>query len=230
MKVFIILTFLIFVFCFGSANASSNPPSDSLKKYKFNFFFDGRKSFISGNPVSIGGVRLGIQHVQKWRIGIGLYGLNTTILRNVIINQGTSAEKAVEAKLEFGYLSFYYERILYKSNKWEISIPVQLGAGDAKLTYLDSSRVVAINKRSVSLIEPSVMAEYRFLKWAGVGVGLGLRKMLVKSEVLEDNFNAPIYLIKLKIHFGDLYKGWRGRRKEKKDRRSDAKISERSDN
>jgi hypothetical protein len=195
-----------------------------LRKFKFVFALDGKKSFIASQKVNILGVKLGFQYKNRFRAGLGLYRLSKPAPIKAPINIGTASEKIVDASLDFSYLSAVVEPIFLKTKKWELSAPVHLGSGTASLSYIDSNTTVPqeklINEKKTGLLEVSFVAEYKLLRWLGFGAGIGYRQMLTSDDILRKNFNGPIYLFKMKIYFHEIYNMIFKERRKKKEVRS----------
>jgi hypothetical protein len=48
--------------------------------------------------------------------------------------------------------------------------------------------------------------EHRFLKYFAAGGGVGFRLMLKNNTALDERFSAPIYLLRFRILFEELYR------------------------
>jgi hypothetical protein len=200
------------------ADTVTAPP---VKKFKFIHSFDGKKSFIASQKVSVFGFRLGLQYKDKFRTGMGLYFQSSPSNETYTFNE-TISPKTVTAKLDFSYLTLFYEPIVFQDrhHRWVLSVPTQLGVGTAQLSYMDSTQTVperkVIYSKSAVLTEVVFMAEYRLFRWLGFGSGVGLRLMLTDDEIIKRNLNAPIYVFKIRISWGELYKmAFKEKRKKK---------------
>lgn len=157
--------------------------------------FDSRGSFISNEIAQIKSVKLGLTYNKQFTIALGYNWLNT--------NFETTIGNGVKAKLNMQYITPYIEYSFLERKNIEVTIPVYLGLGRA--FYQDEQK----NNHQQNFIltyEPAMTATYRFLKYFGVGAGLGYRLMLVGNNKINEQFNSPIYLFKAKIFFGRLYK------------------------
>lgn len=54
--------------------------------------------------------------------------------------------------------------------------------------------------------EQSITAEYRVLKYLGLGFGLGYRFVVYNKTAINEKLSAPVYIARLKLYFGDIYK------------------------
>jgi hypothetical protein len=207
----------LFLFCliiFNQANAEICADTATplpVKKFKFIHSFDGKKSFLASQKVGIFGCRLGLQYKDKFRTGMGFYFLSGPSNEIYTFNE-TISPKTVKAKLDFSYLTLFYEPIVFQDchQRWVLSVPTQMGVGTAQLSYMDSTQTVPERKviyaKSAVLTEVVFMAEYRLFRWLGFGSGVGLRVMLTNDEIIKRNLNAPIYVFKIRIGWGELYK------------------------
>jgi len=215
-----LLLFLIFILSPLLSIAQDRDSTTIVRKNNVRFVFslDGRRSFIGGHRVGIGGLRLGIQYKDRFRTGLGFYGSDAPFKGNKRLNKDTPKERRLRGQLNFGYSALFFEPIFFKNKRWEISTPIILGVGDAKLTFYNpDSSIFSSTKQTFSLLELSSTVEYKFLRWAGLGAGLGYRTVFSEEKFITDNFNAPIYIIKVKIFIGELYRGIRKKRKDKLD-------------
>lgn len=171
--------------------------SESLKKKpKFFAGFDSRHSFISRRQVNIGGVRLGLTYDQRVRFSFGLYFLVTPFFRNQILSNGDT----ITSKLGFAYFAGACEYVFFKSKRWEISVPFYTGIGGTSLSRRDSTKGLIIP------LESSVNAVYKIWPWLGLGWGVGYRFMLVNNKKVPENFNNPIYVLGIRLYFGEIYR------------------------
>lgn len=166
---------------------------------------DSRGSFISNSNVTIMGVKAGLEHAGRFQYGVGYSFLWTPVEAPRTVN----GVAAVPTTLRLGYLAPYVEYAFYQRGPWEVRIPVQFGIGSGSLAYFDTENRKQRTARSLLLIyEPSMTVQYRFLKYFGANVGWGYRLLLVRTD-LDERLTAPIYVLGLKVFFGDLWKDLR---------------------
>lgn len=175
-------------------------------KPKLVFKFDTRNSFITAQKAKIFGIKLGLNYNETVKLGIGFNSLLTDIYTDVQMKYGANEIDTV-ARLSFFYVSPYFEYVFYRNKKWEHSIPIQIGFGSSGYKYRNrAGTLIKENYEPVVLYEPSMTTQYKFLSWAGIGLGLGYRVMLLKNRDTNVNFNSPIYVLKLNLFPGNLYK------------------------
>lgn len=161
--------------------------------------FDSRRSFISSRDVSIFGVRAGFDLAPKVRMGFGLYGLSTPFYRNFITYNDSTCLDTIQGRLQFGYMSVFWEYVLLQNRRWEFSAPIHIGIGASEFRGVDQTR------NPVGVTEVSIQGQYKILTWFGLGAGVGYRVLMPRNQAVTENFNAPLYAIRMKLFIGELY-------------------------
>ena len=165
---------------------------------RFVAYLDGRGAFISRNGVRVIGVKAGLQYGEKLTYGLGYNQLSTDYDNNVF-HEGVDKE----VELRYWYISPFVEYTFYRDRKWELMIPVQFGFGESYYeTKVDDRQ---INYSFVVSYEPAIAFQYRFLEVFGAGFGLGYRLMIIPNPELEETFTSPVYMLKFKVYFDDLF-------------------------
>jgi len=147
-----------------------------------------------------------VEFNERFRIGGGFSNLskNHSPFLDRNINDGDSVYLA---KLKFNYIAYFVEYVFYNRKKWEFSVPIQLGIGSSKYQYTDKDgNEKDVDKNVIILYEPAITGQFKITRWFGVGVGAGFRIMLLNNKAIEEGFNSPIYIFKLKVFFGEIYK------------------------
>lgn len=204
---------ILFLFFFAGAEAQLDKDvwlvngwrhlGEGFKEYRVDFVLDGRNSFDEGTPVSVGGIRIGIEHHRVNRIGIGFYGLNQPVQKPAYTSADTSASPV---RFSLNYRTLYYERVLYFNPKWEWSGTLHLGAGEVEVVGRepdtgDWSGVEVVN---VNPVELSSSGFYHLSWWLSVGFGAGYRWMLNTPEQIRPSYASTVYLAKVKLRIGKL--------------------------
>ena len=67
---------------------------------------------------------------------------------------------------------------------------------------------LAITKASswIIIYEPAMTIEYKFMRYFGLGGGVGFRLAIKSNQQIKESFTAPEYILRVKIYFGDIYK------------------------
>ena len=111
----------------------------------------------------------------------------------------------IKTRLRMRYVSLYVEYVYYRKNKWELSVPVQLGLGSTKYVAFSNPD---INLRSkghlVILYEPCLSVNYRVLPFVALGTEMGLRLAMYKDKQVKEQLTAPIYVFKVLFYWSDM--------------------------
>jgi hypothetical protein len=166
---------------------------------KLSLGLDSRRSFISNRDVKMLGLRVSMDFQNRARLGFGLYFLASPYYRlfNEIDAQGLPT--TARHKLQFTYISAYFEYVILSSLRWEFSMPVHLGIGDVGFVGLVEE------PKSVLLTEATLLGSYKIFPFLGLGGGVGYRQILAGGTLIRENFNSPTYSFGLKFWFGYLY-------------------------
>ena len=171
-------------------------------KPKLDIKFDSRHSFITNTSARFWGIKAGANFNETFAIGLGFNYLYSKVLFSyggITVNSFTGTD--VDLRLKYYYFSPYIEYFFYRNKKWQMSIPVQIGIG--KSYYLN----VANNKKERQFssfmlsYEPAITVDYKIIPYIGIGAGVVYRLMMASSSVTSLQFNAPMYIFKLKIYF-----------------------------
>lgn len=204
----IFFSFVFIVCCFLSVNAQLRQVLDSIKKdsQKIPSFFialDSHNSFIATKPAGIEGFKFGLSYNDRFKLGVGLYRLASSMkITEIIVND------TINTDLHFNYFNSFVEYVFYQPlhSKWQFSVPVYLGFGSSYLDYTNvSGEYVREKERLVILLESAIEGDYKIYKWFGIGFGAGLRVMLKSNQEIDKNFTEPIYQFGIKIFPDEIY-------------------------
>lgn len=198
MRTFFIILLSFFIF---SSQARAQL-FDSIRtsfdyKPKFLLKFDTRNSFISNQYAKIHGIKVGLSFNKTTNIGIGYHWMPKRPLEPTLLNSN-------KIDLKFGYAVAFFEYNFYKSKYWSAEIPVQIGLGKAQ--YDDLDLAITIGSSWIIIYEPAMTIEYKFLKYFGIGGGVGFRLAIKSNQQIKESFTAPEYILRVKIYSGDIYK------------------------
>ncbi len=85
-------------------------------------------------------------------------------------------------------------------------MPLQFGLGQTFYKYNQFGKRKVIEKDFNFIYEPAVSVEYKFVKWAGVGMDIGFRFMATSYSKLNQKFTAPTYAFKFLIYYDEIVK------------------------
>lgn len=198
---------LAFAVCLPAAKAQFLDSIRSALNQKPSPYFkiDSRNSFIADQSAKILGFKAGAEFANRLRIGSG-YNLLTR--HSPGLDEKITLQSAeYKAILKFSYLALYMDYVYYKTKRWEAAVSVQLGAGFSKYQYTAADGAkVQMNKKSVVLYELGIEGTYKVTKWFGIGLGTGMRIMLVNNNAIDKKFNSAIYILKFRIFPKEVYR------------------------
>ena len=197
--------FLITSLLWNSMSAQTINLGDSLRNvFKQHitpsFKFDTRNSFITGSTAKVYGIKAGVNFGKRLSIGLG-YNFIGTELQEEVMYQGNR----VRTDIRMNYLAPFIEYSFYQRGPWEVSTPIQIGAGSSFLRKSEVGGDVVLNKNRVVLYEPGMAVEYKIFKIIGVGVGFGYRIMLKNNRSIEQQFTSPVYALRMRLVFEEVY-------------------------
>lgn len=195
-------------FGIGQNDSLSTLSEDKLKnEWKLYFGFDFNRSFFAGRPVKINGFRIGAKLNYVHRFGIGVYGLNRgVVFTDVKVNESDATDTSL-VKFSAGYATLFYERAWEIKKRWELMVPVYLGAGTITGSYTDTAGVYQpLLEKPFSAAGLGFMAQYRIFRWFGVKAGIGYRVVFNSDKEVKQAFNGLYYKYGVTILFGELYR------------------------
>ena len=198
MRTFFISILSFFIFSSqGNAQLFDSIRTSLDYKPKFLVKFDTRNSFISNQYAKIHGIKVGLSFNKTTNIGLGYHWMPK---RSIDLDP----QNLNKIDLKFGYAIAFFEYNFYKSKRWSAEIPVQIGLGKAQYTDVD----FGVTKASswIIIYEPAMTIEYKFLRYFGLGGGVGFRLAIKTDQQINESFSAPEYILRVKIYFGDIYK------------------------
>lgn len=171
-------------------------------KPKLDIKFDNRFSFIRDNDVKTFGIKIGVSFKKRVKFGLGMNLMLLPIERTV--QQGDST---LPVNLEYFYLSPYLEYVYFSSKRWEFSLSLQMGIGEASYQYTNTDgKKVKFTRSAILSYEPATLIDYKIIRWFGIGTGIGYRLIYFKSSRINENFSSPEYVLKLKIYLGEIFR------------------------
>lgn len=192
-QLFIFCLLVINLFCKGQF-------MDSIyevikQKRSFNINLELRFSFINNQLTTVNGLRGGISFNRKLRIGGGISWLNSDLFLD--------NEKQY---LKFVYLCLYSDIVFYKTKRWQLSVPIQIGMGSS--WFQKETQFSFSNKDSkyfLLLYEPGITTQFKVFKWLGFGTDVAYRFTLKNEKNIGENLNSPTYSFKILTWIDQLY-------------------------
>ena len=180
-------------------------------KPKIFLTLDKTSSFVSGKGATTNEIRMGLDFKKKIRFGIGYASLASDVVTDKsIVTTVTGVDSLVPAKLSLSYMTLSAEYTFYESKRWQITTPLTLGIGSSYFSYYEAINgeylTMKMDKGGVALLSASGIATYRILRWVGLSAGLGFRQVIVNNGKVKESFNSPVYLFRIRIFMGEIYK------------------------
>ncbi len=193
-----------------SALCSAQNPEEDIKSALgetpgFFLRFDAKNSIISNQGIKLWGLNAGLSHDDTFKYGLGIYGLSTPYYRD-FYQTGNGPTDTIHASLNLNYFSIFAEYVFYQTEKWEGSLPIQIGIGGAGFSGSLNKHNYVFHKYPIIHYEATLTGHYRFLRYFALGGGIGYRIMLLNHEDLNLQLTNPIYILKFKFFLGDAYK------------------------
>lgn len=209
-NIFFLLSLLISGILYSQSDTvkTNVKEKEKLHATKFYFGLDARKSRVFDQKVSFFGVKLGFNIDNKHRFGMGFYGLKKPIYQtNIPIDYHRYPDATDTNKIDFSYISFFYERVWLSSKRWELTTPFHIGPGGLTASYKDTSGVFKPYFKGGSwLVEVSGVAQFKVFRWFAIGAGFGQRWLLNKDKAAKQALNGPVTILQFKVLFGELFK------------------------
>lgn len=181
------------------------PEEIGERKWKPLISLDARRSFFRGRPVKINGFRVGVQYLGVHRIGLGFYGLDKNVVfSDVKVNYPGSTDTS-RVIFNAGYGTLFYERVLYKTEKWEFALPSELLLGSITGYYEDSlGKFLPLPQKSFTGLSSGIQVKYNIFTWLAPRFSVGYRLLLNALPEVRYSFNRAYYSFGLQVLVGEL--------------------------
>lgn len=211
-------TALILVLIFFSAAGKAqllDTIRDFLKhKYSIDVRLESRNSIIGHELTSISGVRVGLTFKRKLRIGGGLswlktdgnWWLKTNVTKDFTRTNDDGNTEVVKKYLKFVYTCYYLDYVFHKTQHWQLSVPIQVGAGF--LWFQETKRYSFGNREKKYLLflyEPGITLQYKVFKWLGAGSDVTYRFALQNRKKTGEQLSSLSLTFKALFWFDYLF-------------------------
>lgn len=172
----------------------------SQEKTRLLLSLDRKSSLFNPTKVNTLGVRIGYKYGCKVNVGFGVYRAN-----NIDFDYRLDALKypdastSLEARLN--YVNLFVEPILLSEKRKLFSMPMSIGAGNLKVKYreLNTSKTKTYFNDFVPVIDVAGVFLFKAMPFVWVGGGVGYRHFIHQDDIVNEHFNSPYYMLKLKI-------------------------------
>lgn len=199
--------FIVFILCRLTANAQFLDTIKSIthKRPSIDARIETRNSFFENGRAKVTGVRLGLIFQKKLRVGVGYSWLSSDVYEKKTITNYIGNKDTVNNYLKFGYIAFYTDFVFYKTKRWQVSVPLQWGAGLTWFNYNNGAQDISSSKDYLLLYEPGISVQFKIFRWCGLGTDIAYRFTLQNNRELRNKLNSPTYGFKFLIWFDQLY-------------------------
>ncbi len=198
------------------------------EKTRFLLSLDRKSSLFNQAKINTWGVRIGYKYGCKVNYGLGVYTANNILLDyRLDENEFPNASTSLEGKLS--YVTGFIEPIILSEKRKIFSIPISAGGGNLRVKYreINSSKRITLLNDFVPLVDVAGVFLFKAVPFIWIGGGIGYRHFFNKEDIVNQSFNSPYYMLKLKLgrpckEAGSFYK-WRKnlfKGKEKKEKNS----------
>jgi hypothetical protein len=154
----------------------------------------------------VNGIRLGVAFQRKLRVGGGVSWLKTELGSRQLIVNDAGEEQSVIKYPKFVYFCLYADFVFYKTKRWQLSVPIQIGTGYG---WSQNDRGYDLASKSpkyfLALYEPGITVQFKVFKWFGLGADVAYRFAANHRKKTDVNLNSPTYSFKLLFWFDQLY-------------------------
>jgi hypothetical protein len=196
------LIHLLFVVLSACAQQEAKVRTKAAFRVIFNF--DYRNTTVNAERVRFYGLRLGAQRGRDI-LAIGFYGLGDDYIQPAVPVDGVGIR---EHHTDFDFVALSYERLLIDTRKWQVGVPVAVGLGTYRRSYLNEKGLLvpyAVNE--LVPIEATLHADYSIFRWLFIGAGAGYRHVLAADRAATVTLSDWTWYGKVGLRLGVLVKG-----------------------
>ena len=175
-------------------------------KPKFFFAFDNSRTFVRGQNTIVRGFKTGAEIEDRFRLGVGFYVLGADIVDEIRVERENLPDTNRLAQLKMSWLALNYDYIFFSKGKWEFSIPVNIGLGNSHYEYFEDNQSQKALEGDILMYWLGVNGQYKVIRYAGVGFGVGYSGLLLSNEAIEEKIDSPYYVLKLQVYLGEIYR------------------------
>lgn len=177
------------------------------RDWKFAFALDIRNSFvlsrvkdsfIKRSGVTIWGFYAGFEFKEKHLYSAGIYSL--TKRSESRINEANKKLSFVLTKWDLTFLSLGYTYTFFDKKKWELKIPVEIGAGYGSIKNDIIGSTAQTKKGFISPVQLGFIVDFQLTRWVGLYGAVGYRKLLIQGPFNND-FDSMYYSVGGIIYF-----------------------------
>jgi hypothetical protein len=117
-----------------------------------------------------------------------------------------------EFRTRFSYTSLAYERLLVNARRWQIGVPVSIGLGNYRTSYLaDNGSEIAYGVNELVPLEATLACGLQCVLVRVHRCGCGYRYVLAADPAATSTLSDRTYYYKVGLRFGEVVKRVRKR-------------------
>jgi hypothetical protein len=155
---------------------------------------DARRSWYDGNPIKINGLRIGATYKGIHRFGGGYYFLKRNNLFDNIAVDDPGATDTSLVRFRINSFALFYQRTVYKSDRWDVAIPLMFSFGSIRGFYENNAGTfVEYFHDPYSAMNTGVDAKFFVLPWLAPRLHLGYRFTFNTTKSVKKAFDRMYY-------------------------------------
>ena len=166
---------------------------------------ESRYSFLNHSATEVSGIRLGLSFKRKLRAGIGYSWLDTPVSDKKLIRDAYGISRVTDDYLKFGYVCAYADFVFHKTQRWQLSVPIQLGIGSYWTQYNNGLKIIESRKRLLLIYEPGITIQFKITRWCGLGMDVCGRLALRNTKYVGEKLNSFVLAPKFLIWFDQIF-------------------------
>lgn len=175
-------------------------------KSNIDLRLESRWSFVNNQVITVSGVRLGAAFEKKLRLGGGLSWLKTPYSRIETVKNENGENILQTTYFKLAYLAAYADVVFYKTKRWQLSVPLQIGAGYTWYQKVPQYQILKMDSRQfLFLYEPGITVQYKLTRWLGIGSDVAYRFTLKNNKKISEQLSSPTYSLKILFWLDQLY-------------------------
>ena len=177
---------------------------DSIKyfitadKPRFFFQLNNRGSFVQNKTAATTSLLLGLSYSKRVKAALTSGKVSSKVYKQMQITDTT-----ITGTLGMWFIGGHFEYSYFKSNKWEISIPIDLAITFSNFSYKYGNNLYITPSRPGIMYEASTTVIYKPFYLIGIGGGVGYRISYFGDSFLTRSFTSVVYNLEFKVYFGD---------------------------
>ena len=186
------------------STVQNGKPAKVKAPYRVIFNFDYRNTFVDAEPVRFYGLRIGAQRGRDL-LAVGFYGLGDAYVQRQVPVEGVGIRDHL---IDFDYVALSYERLLVNSRSWDIGIPLSIGLGTYRRSYInEDNKPVPYAVNELVPLEATLQIDLKIFKWLYIGTGMGYRHVLAADPAASRTLSDWTWYGKVGLRLGVLVRG-----------------------